>query len=173
MKKILATMVLVVLPMVASAMLDDTVARDTRKVGPNKVDITAVSLLKVARPAQLDDPRITTLDVRWFGVWRLVDSNSKIIYTVTPEQGYSPSNDIASIPRKWTRLDDLTILDLGKRMIFELYLEDSQRKVASIILGVIGPFRMSDYVAPGSRPSSIRLSNADGTMAIECTLDWE
>lgn len=169
MKKIFAAMVLVVLPMVASAMLDDTVARK----GPKKVDITTVSLLKVARPAQLDDPRITSMDVRWFGVWRLVDSNSKVVYTVTPEQGYSPSNDISSIPRTWTRLDDLTILDFGKQLMYELYLEDSQRKVAPIILGRIGPFRLSDYVIPGALPSSIRLSNADGTMVIECTLDWE
>lgn len=173
MKKILATMVLVVLPMVASAMLADTVAGDTLNAGPIKVDITAVSLLKVARPAQLDDPRITSIDVRWFGVWRLVDSSSKVIYTVTPEQGYSPSNDISSIPRKWTRLDDLTIYDLGKQIMYELYLEDSQRKIAPIVLGRIGPFRMSDYMTLGSLPSSIRLSNADGTMVIECTLDWE
>lgn len=173
MKKFLATMVLAVLPMVASAMIADTTVRDTIHVGPSNVDITAVNLVKVARPAQLDDPRITSQDVRWFGLWRLVDSNSRIIYTVTPEQGYSPSNDVASIPRKWTRIDDLTIGDLGKQLVFELFLEDAQRKVAPIILGVIGPFRMSDFVSSGPLPSTLRLSSVDGSTVIECTLDWE
>lgn len=166
-------MVFAFMPMVSSAMLADTVVRDTVVRGPKNVDVTSVNVVKVARPPQLDDPRITSMDVRWFGLWRLVDSNSRIVYTVTPEQGYSPSNDIASIPRKWARLENLTIKDLGKQLVFELFLEDSQRKVAPIVLAVIGPFRMSDFVSSGPLPATIRLSNADGSTVVECTLEWE
>jgi len=173
MKILIVAVVFAFMPMVSFAMRADTVERDTIFRGPKNVDVTSVNIVKVARPPQLDDPRITSMDVRWFGLWRLVDTNSRIIYTVTPEQGYSPSNDIASIPRKWARLENLTIEDLGKQIVFELFLEDSQRKVAPIVLAVIGPFRMSDFVTIGPLPSSVRLTNADGTTVVECTLEWE
>lgn len=173
MRSLLAILLAAFLPCGVHAMCADTVVRDTLTPVISKAGIVGVSIVKVARPAQLDDPSITSKQVRWYGLWRIVDSNSHVFYTVTPAQGYSASNDIASVPRSWDRIDDCVITDLTMPYVFELFLEDSQHKVAPIMLGVIGQFRMIDYLSADGPPTSIRLQDPTGSLVIDCTLDWD